>query len=137
MVYGAIMRIGTLARELGTTSHSIRFYERNGLLPLARRTENGYREYTEADADRLRLLLGLRQLDLPLGQAAELAGLCSAGRCNQVSQELRLLLAEKRQELARRVKELRRLDLRLAHLAGELSDGRSPRSLIPRKGGRP
>ena len=50
------MRIGTLTQRLGTTTHAVRFYERHGLLPAPERTENGYREYSEADAERLRLL---------------------------------------------------------------------------------
>ncbi len=91
---------------------------------------NGYRQYTEVDVDRLRLLIALRQLDLSLEQASELSGLCAEGHCDEVSQELRSLLVEKRRELARRVLELGRLDFRLAHLAGQLTDGKSPRSVI-------
>lgn len=87
------MRIGTLAQHLGTTPHAVRFYERHGLLPPPERTENGYREYSEADVERLRLLIGLRQLDLPLGQSAQVAALCAEGRCEQVSVELRSVLA--------------------------------------------
>jgi len=124
------MRIGILAKQLGTTSHAIRFYERRGLVPVPPRGQNQYREYGEADVERLRLLIGLRQLDIPLGQAAELATMCAAGRCDEVSGELRTLLAEKRQELARRVAELRFLDHRMAHLAGQLEAGGAPRSVI-------
>lgn len=80
--------------------------------------------------ERLRLLIGLRQLDIPLGQAAELATMCAARRCDEVSGELRTLLAEKRQELARRVAELRFLDHRMAHLAGQLEAGGTTRSVI-------
>ncbi len=72
------MRIGALAEQLGTTPHAIRFYERRGLLPAPARSDNRYREYSEADAERLRLLIGLRQLDIPLEQAAELATMCAA-----------------------------------------------------------
>ena len=127
------MQIGTLARKVGTTPDSIRFYEREGLLPAAERSDNGYRHYTDADANRVRLLVGLRQLDLPLEQAAAIAGLCSAGRCDEVSAELRTLLAEKRAEVERRMEELRYLDQRLAHICGELGAGASPRRLIAGK----
>ncbi len=130
------MRIGTLAERLGTTPHAIRFYERNGLLAAPQRGDNGYREYTDADVSRLRLLIGLRQLDLPLAQAADLATLCAAGRCDEVSDELRVVLADKRVELARRMDELKYLDGRLAHLAGQLAAGEAPRPLITMKGGR-
>lgn len=131
------MRIGDLAERLGTTAHAIRFYERHGLLPAPRRGSNGYRDYTDADAARLRLLIGLRQLDIPLAQAADLASLCAAGRCDEVSDELRAVLSDKRKELARRLDEMRYLDRRLAHLAGQLAAGQPPRPLITmEKGGR-
>jgi DNA-binding transcriptional MerR regulator len=126
------MRIGMLAERLGTTAHAIRFYERRGLLPTPARAGNRYREYTDADAQRLRLLIGLRQLDLPLDQAAELATLCAAGRCDEVSEELKVALKQKRADLARRMEEMRFLDHRLAHLAGQLTAGEAPRGVITR-----
>lgn len=124
------MNIAVLAQQLGTTPYSIRFYERRGLIPSPERKGNGYRDYTEVDAHRLRLLLGLRRLDLPLEQAAELATMCAAGRCDEVSDELSMAIVEKRGEISRRMDELRFLDERLAHLSGQLMDGAPPRSLI-------
>ncbi len=124
------MRIGTLAKQLGTTTHAIRFYEQRGLLPAPSRSASGYREYTADDAERLRLLIGLRQLDVRLEHAAELASMCAAGRCDEVSDELRALLDDKRHDLARRIDELRFLDRRMAHLAGQLETGATPRTLI-------
>ena len=124
------MRISTLAQQLGTTPHAIRFYERRGLVPAPGRTRNRYREYSKADAVRIRLLIGLRQLDFPLEQAAELATMCAAGRFDQVSQELRMLVAGKRRQLERRVAEMQFLDQRLAHLSGQLEVGATPRTLI-------
>ncbi len=124
------MCIGELAERLGTTPHTVRFYERLGLVPAPERSENGYRDYAERHVSRLRLLIGLRQLDLPLDQAGELASLCAEGRCDEVSEELRIALREKRAELARRMDEMRYLDGRLAHLAGQLDTGESPRELV-------
>lgn len=124
------MRIGELAASVGTSVHTIRFYEQRGLLPRPPRGANGYRAYAAVDAQRLRLLVGLRQLDIPLEQAAALATMCAAGQCAEVSGELSGLLAEKRIELGRRIEDLRFLDRRLAHLAGQLEAGSGPRSLI-------
>lgn len=124
------MRIGILAQHLGTTANAIRFYERQGMLPRAERGENGYRHYTEADMSRLRLLIGLRSLDLPLDQAATLANMCAAGRCGEVSEDLRAAIEEKRIELRRRFDEMAYLDQRLAHLSGQLDAGAAPRPLI-------
>lgn len=124
------MRIGILAQRLGIAANAIRFYEKQGLLPQADRGQNGYREYSEADISRLRLPIGLRSLDLPLDQAAALADMCAAGRCGQMSEELRAAIEEKRVELRRRFDEMAYLDQRLAHLSGQLDAGVAPRPLI-------
>ena len=50
--------------------------------------------------------------------------------CDEVSDELRALLVEKRHELGRRIEELRFLDQRMAHLAGQLTTSDTPRTLI-------
>ena len=126
------MRIGMLAARLGTTPETVRFYERQGLLPAPPRGQNGYREYTGAGAERLRLLLGLRRLDLPLEQAAALAELCSGGQCREVSAQLREAAEGKRRELRRRIDELRYLDRRLGELESALAAGASPGPLITR-----
>ncbi|MEP5253091.1 MerR family DNA-binding transcriptional regulator, partial [Marinobacter sp.] len=39
------MRIGQLAQSVGVDTQTIRFYERQGLLPPPDRQENGYRVY--------------------------------------------------------------------------------------------
>ncbi|MGK2964738.1 MAG: MerR family transcriptional regulator [Tepidiformaceae bacterium] len=124
------MRIGALAQQLGTTTDAIRFYERRGLLPTPSRAENRYREYTVADSERLRILIGLRQLDLPLEQAAALASMCADGQCTEVSSALREAAAAKRVELRRRISEMRYLDKRLAQVESGLEAGELPRPLI-------
>jgi DNA-binding transcriptional MerR regulator len=48
--------IGKAADELGVTSAWLRFGERLGALPVARRARNGWRYYTPEDLERLRRL---------------------------------------------------------------------------------
>lgn len=48
--------IGKAARELGVTASWLRFGERLGSLPLARRNDSGWRIYTPEDIERLRRL---------------------------------------------------------------------------------
>ena len=69
-------------------------------------------------------------MDLPLHQASELAGPCTADRCEEVSDELKAIIPIKRADRRRRIEELVYLDHRLAHLGGELGDGKAPRPLI-------
>lgn len=46
------MRIGEVARILGTAAPTIRYYEEVGILPAAARRENRYREYRDEDVRR-------------------------------------------------------------------------------------
>ena len=50
------LTISAAAAELGVTATWLRFGERLGSLPLARRTQSGWRYYTSEDIDRLRRL---------------------------------------------------------------------------------
>jgi MerR family transcriptional regulator, repressor of the yfmOP operon len=57
------MRIGELAEAVGTTPRTIRYYEEIGLLPGAgERPAGGHRTYTEADAERVREVIRLKDL---------------------------------------------------------------------------
>ncbi len=132
------MRIGEMAFDLGLAPETLRYYERLGLVPSPTRNSGGggYREYRAEDAERLRLLVGLRQLDLPLPVAARLATMCADGRCGEVSDELRAAIPAERSKVRRRISELRHVDKRLALLERELEAGQRPRELIhlePRK----
>ena len=116
------MRIGELARQVGVSTDTVRFYERSGWLPRApRQRDNDYREYGTADIEHLRLLIDLRRLDLPLQDAARIAGWCHSGHCSDTTAELPRLIGERRAEIADRISGLRALDTRLAGLEGHLT----------------
>ena len=60
--------IGKAAKELSVTPSWLRFGERLGALPLARRDSNGWRYYTPEDIERLRRLgVGQRKHRLLVG----------------------------------------------------------------------
>ena len=117
------MRIGELGRRLGVSTDTLRFYERQGLLPAPDRAENGYRDYRADDVEHLRLLLDLRRIDLPLDEAARLATWCHAGHCEATTSSLPALIARRRSEVNSRIDHLRRLDERLAELQTHLAAG--------------
>ncbi len=121
------MRIGELARTVGVSADTIRFYERAGLLPRPPRSENRYREYSGLDADHLRLLVDLRGLDVPLREAADVAAMCHSGHCTDTSRELPLLIERQRVELSIRIARFQALDARLATLSRHLQ----PAAMLP------
>jgi len=64
----ANMKISQLAKESGIASKTIRYYEGIGLLPAAHRNDNGYREYSTSDIERLVFIRRCRELQIPLEQ---------------------------------------------------------------------
>jgi DNA-binding transcriptional MerR regulator len=122
------MKIGELAREVGVSTDTVRFYERSGWLPRAARADNAYREYSQPDVEHLRLLIDLRRLDVPLEDAARIAGWCHSGHCADSTTELPRLIGERRADIADRIAGLHALDARLAGLQGHLD---RPRRLLP------
>jgi DNA-binding transcriptional MerR regulator len=58
------MRIGELAERTGTARRLLRYYEEQGLI-VPRRGTNGYREYDEDAADRVKQIRGLLDAGMP------------------------------------------------------------------------
>jgi DNA-binding transcriptional MerR regulator len=124
------VRIGELSREVGVSADTIRFYERSGWLPRPDRRDNNYRDYDETEVEHLRLLIDLRRMDVPLETAAQMAGWCHSGHCDDTTTALPQVITARRQELAARIAGLRELDARLADLESHLRAGRSELPMI-------
>lgn len=60
------MNIGEVEQRTGITKKNIRFYEKAGLLDVARNHENKYREYSEEDVQTLEQVKLLRKLGVTL-----------------------------------------------------------------------
>lgn len=71
------MRIGILAQRLATTTHAIRFYQNQGLLPRAHRGQNVRAAIEEKRAELRRRFDEMAYLDQRL---AHLSGQLDAGR---------------------------------------------------------
>jgi DNA-binding transcriptional MerR regulator len=69
------MKIGELAQRTGVGIDTVRFYERQGLLPQATRLASGYRTYAESDVRRLRFVRRAKTLGFSLAQVRELLAL--------------------------------------------------------------
>ena len=60
------MKINEVETQVGITKKNIRFYEEQGLLSPRRNSENGYRDYGEAEVAVLRQIKLMRKLGVPL-----------------------------------------------------------------------
>ena len=95
------LRIGELAAASGLTRDALRYYERQGLLPRARRTSGGFREYDGAAVDRVRFIKQAQAHGLTLREIRDLVSHQSdAGRTR--CRHVRDLLARKLEQLEAR-----------------------------------
>lgn len=63
---------GELAKKLGVTARTVRFYDEKNLLPPRSHSEAGYRLYDDESAERLQKILMLRFMDFSIEQIAEM-----------------------------------------------------------------
>jgi MerR family copper efflux transcriptional regulator len=75
MTTHASLTIGRIAQSAGVAIDTIRFYEREGLLPPPRRRPSGYREYDQAAVSRLRFIRRAKDLGFTLEEIRELLAL--------------------------------------------------------------
>lgn len=107
------LTIGELASRCAVSRDTIRFYEREGLLPRPRRTAAQYRVYGDEDAGRLLFIRHARALGLTLDDVRELVRheqLRTPGQCRRVAG----LLRERIATIDRRLTELKTFRRQLA-----------------------
>lgn len=118
----AALSIGELARRAGTKVETVRWYEREGLLPAPARTAGGHRAYTRAHLDRLAFIRHSRELGFPLDQVRGLLRLTDHPErsCAEADRIARAHLDGVRGRIAR----LRALEEELARMVADCGQGR-------------
>ena len=106
------IRIGAAAQRAGMSVKTVRYYSDEGLIPIAGRTQGGYRLYLQQVVEELHLIQNLRGLGLPLGTirsylAAKREGAC---HCEQLKQSMR----EQQQAIHQKVAALQKLQQELS-----------------------
>lgn len=66
------MKINEVETLVGITKKNIRFYEEQGLLSPRRNSQNGYRDYSEAEVSALRRIKLMRKLGVPLEEIRQM-----------------------------------------------------------------
>ncbi|WP_448098210.1 heavy metal-responsive transcriptional regulator [Luteibacter yeojuensis] len=108
------LTIGRIAQSAGVAIDTIRFYEREGLLPEPRRRPSGYREYDQSAVSRLRFIRRAKDLGFTLEEIRELLAL-SADRHGGV-EGVRERAAARLHAIDERIAELQRVRDGLAEL---------------------
>jgi DNA-binding transcriptional MerR regulator len=97
MNQAGLLRIGELSAQSGVTCDALRYYERVGLMPRARRTSGGFRMYPAGTLEHLRFIKQAQIHGLTLREIRELLGFQQRPgreRCRQVQRLLTRKLAD-------------------------------------------
>ncbi len=115
------MKIGELAKAAQTQVETVRYYEREGLLPAAPRSVGNYRVYRAEHIERLAFIRHCRSLDMTLDEIRLLLRFKDAPQedCGDVN----TLLDEHIGHVATRIRELRGLEKQLKALRAQCAGG--------------
>jgi MerR family transcriptional regulator, copper efflux regulator len=98
------LTIGQVAGEAAVGVETVRFYEREGLIPPPPRTPSGYRQYPADTVERLRFIQRAKELGFSLRETQELLSL-RVGR-DRSAADVRARAAEKVEEIGRKIRDL-------------------------------
>jgi len=98
------LTISDVASETGLTSHTLRYYERAGLLNGVGRNDSGHRRYTAADVEWVVLVTRLRATGMPIRKIRRYGELVRAGDGNEA--ERLEILESHRAEVVAKIDEL-------------------------------
>jgi DNA-binding transcriptional MerR regulator len=102
-----------MAERCGMTAHTLRYYERVGLIRPVGRARNGHRRYSEADEAWLHFLHCMRATSMPIREMQRYAELREHG--DSTSLERRKILEDHQAAIAAQIVELQRAHALLTH----------------------
>jgi DNA-binding transcriptional MerR regulator len=129
---GAGLTIAEVAGRTGLTRHTLRYYERDGLMLGVGRAGSGHRRYSERDLGWIELITKLRATGMPVREVRRYAELVRAGDGNE-DQRLALLRAHRervRAQLGMITASLDAIDVKISYYAGAIDACESPDSYL-------
>src|SRR6185437_16618055 len=105
--------IRTMAERCGMTAHTLRYYERVGLLQPVGRAQNGHRRYSDEDEAWLHFLHCMRATNMPIREMQRYAVLREGGANTML--ERRRILEEHRVHIAAQMEALKTAHALLTH----------------------
>jgi Cu(I)-responsive transcriptional regulator len=118
------MNIGQAAEQSGVSAKMIRHYESIGLVERARRTDGGYRIYTDNDVHTLRFIRRARDLGFSMKEIAQLVGLWRNRR--RASGDVRRVAQQHITDLDQKIAELQAMRRTLTELMQHCHGDRRP-----------
>ncbi len=109
------MTIAEVSKKYGLSADTLRYYEKEGLIPRVRRRENGLRDYSQQDCNWVEFIKCMRGAGLSIETLREYVRLFKQG--NRTLQKRKNLLIKEREALQARIQEqqavLKRLNYKI------------------------
>ena len=96
--------IQDVSKKTGLTAHTLRYYEKEGLISGVERSQGGFRQYTDEDLERLGLICCLKNTGMSIQEIARFVQLTHEG--NHTLQERVELLRVHRENVLARIAEM-------------------------------
>lgn len=93
------------AQKLGLTSSTLRYYDKEGLLPTLKRTDSGIRIFSDTDLDWLGLICCLKNSGMPILEIKQFMNLCLRGE--DTCEERKAVLEKHRAEILKQMEVLK------------------------------
>jgi len=116
--------IGRVARQARCNIETIRFYEKESLLPAPARTEGGHRLYTPQMVERLTFIRRCRELGFTMNEIRELLSLVDGDQATCAP--VKAIVDAHLQEIRNKIADLRRMESTLQRLSDECPGGAIP-----------
>jgi len=108
------LTIGQLAKRAQVNVETVRYYERQGLIPTPGRSASGYRQYTQETAARIRFIRRAKELGFSLREIGALLSL--EGNPDTACAEVKERAEVKLADIEERIRDLERIKRVLASL---------------------
>ena len=101
--------IQEVSKRTGLTAHTLRYYEKEGLLSGVERTQGGFRQYTDEDLERLGLICCLKNTGMSIQEIARFVQLTHEGD-HTLDERVELLRTHRERVLERMAEMQKHLD---------------------------
>lgn len=117
-----MMKISELAEQTGLTAHTLRFYEKHGLIRASERSEAGYRYYNDADVRRAEFVKTARNIGFSLDDIGQLLSI-RLDKDSHSCQEVTDITEHKLNEVNGKIAELQMMQQTLQRLLASCCGG--------------
>jgi DNA-binding transcriptional MerR regulator len=98
--------ISEVAKELNLTVYTLRYYDKEGLMPFVERTASGTRQFKKSDIDALKVIECLKSTGMPIKEIKTFIEWCSDG--DSTLQQRYDMFIERKARVGAQIEELRK-----------------------------